>query len=158
MPAIEDAKVLIVATDGFEESELFGPRDMLMERGAEVRLASPDLAPIQATLVNLSKYTANGTLYYEDSKFSIRASGSWRDKFLLRVPSGRAGSDVQGNNSAFFVDATASYQLTPSVQLRLEAQNLTNQELGFYVDSRREDSLYSTYSGRKLSAGVAVKF
>jgi outer membrane receptor protein involved in Fe transport len=74
------------------------------------------------------------------------------------VPSGRAGSDVQGNNSAFFVDATASYQLTPSVQLRLEAQNLTNQELGFYVDSRREDSLYSTYSGRKFSAGVAVKF
>lgn len=116
------------------------------------------LAPIQATLVNLSKYTVNGTLYYEDSKFSIRASGSWRDKFLLRVPSGRAGSDVQGNNSAFFVDATASYQLTPSVQLRLEAQNLTNQELGFYVDSRREDSLYSTYSGRKFSAGVAVKF
>ncbi|MDP5278952.1 TonB-dependent receptor [Sphingomonas sp. DG1-23] len=116
------------------------------------------LAPIQAALVNLSKYTANGTLYYEDSKFSIRASGSWRDDFLLRVPSGREGSDVQGNISAFFVDATASYQITPGIQLRLEAQNLTNQELGFYQDSTRQDSLYSTYSGRKFSAGVAVKF
>lgn len=116
------------------------------------------LAPIQATLVNLSKYTANGTLYYEDDKFSIRASGSWRDGFLLKVPSGRAGSDVQGNVSGFFLDATASYQITPQVQLRLEAQNLTNQELGFYMDSVRQDSLYSSYSGRKFSAGVAVKF
>ncbi|WP_343517980.1 TonB-dependent receptor [Sphingomonas sp.] len=116
------------------------------------------LNPIEATLVNLSKYTANGTIYYEDSKFSIRASASWRDKFLLRVPSGRAGSDVQGNMDALFVDATASYQITPQVQIRLEAQNLTNQELGFYQDSVRQDSLYSTYSGRKFSAGVAVKF
>lgn len=116
------------------------------------------LNPIQATLVNLSKYTANGTLYYEDSKFSIRASASWRDKFLLRVPSGRAGSDVQGNMDALFVDATASYQITPQIQLRVEAQNLTNQELGFYQDSVRQDSLYSTYSGRKFTAGVAVKF
>jgi TonB-dependent receptor len=112
----------------------------------------------RAALVNLSKYTANGTLYYEDDKFSIRASGSWRDGFLLKVPSGRAGSDVQGNVAGFFLDATASYQITPQVQLRLEAQNLTNQELGFYMDTVRQDSLYSSYSGRKFSAGVAVKF
>ncbi|MFD1789724.1 TonB-dependent receptor [Sphingomonas floccifaciens] len=112
----------------------------------------------RAALVNLSKYAANGTLYYEDSKFSIRASGSWRDRFLLRVPSGRAGSDVQGNIDAFFLDATASYQITPQIQLRVEAQNLTNQELGFYQDSVRQDSLYSTYSGRKYSAGVALRF
>jgi iron complex outermembrane receptor protein len=109
-------------------------------------------------LVNLSKNTFNGTLYYEDSKFSIRASGSYRDKFLLRVPSGRAGSDVQGNTSSFYVDATASYQITPEVKFTVEAQNLTNQELGLYMDSVRQDPLYSAYSGRKFSAGVAVKF
>jgi protease I len=50
MPAIGDAKILIMATDGFEESELFGPRAILMGRSAEVRLASPSLAPIQATV------------------------------------------------------------------------------------------------------------
>ena len=50
MPKIEQARVLIVATDGFEESELFGPRAILMERGADVRLASPSLSPIQATV------------------------------------------------------------------------------------------------------------
>jgi TonB-dependent receptor len=109
-------------------------------------------------LVNLSKNTFNGTLYYEDSKFSIRASGAYRDKFLLRVPSGRVGSDVQGNTSSFFLDATASYQITPEVKFTIEAQNLTNQELGLFMDSTRQDSLYSAYSGRKFSAGVAVKF
>ena len=50
MPSIRDSRVLIVATDGFEEWELFGPRQMLLERGAEVVLASPTRDPIQATV------------------------------------------------------------------------------------------------------------
>jgi protease I len=50
MPSIADARILIMATDGFEESELFGPRAMLIDRGAEVRLASPRPRPIQATV------------------------------------------------------------------------------------------------------------
>jgi protease I len=47
---IPDARILIVATDGFEEWELFGPRQILQKRGAEVVLASLTLDPIQATV------------------------------------------------------------------------------------------------------------
>jgi protease I len=50
MPSIANARVLIVATDGFEEWELFGPREILQQRGAEVVLASLNLDPIQATV------------------------------------------------------------------------------------------------------------
>jgi protease I len=50
MPAIADCKVLILATDGFEEWELFGPLQILRQRGAEVKLAAPDMKPIQATV------------------------------------------------------------------------------------------------------------
>lgn len=50
MPSIASARVLIVATDGFEESELFGPREILRRQGADVRLASLALDPIQATV------------------------------------------------------------------------------------------------------------
>jgi protease I len=50
MPRIADARILIVATDGFEESELFGPLGILRGKGAEVRLAAPTLTPIQATV------------------------------------------------------------------------------------------------------------
>ena len=47
MPAIEDSKILIIATDGFEQAELFGPRERLLDLGADVRLASPETKPIQ---------------------------------------------------------------------------------------------------------------
>ncbi len=50
MPLIPQSRILIVATDGFEEWELFGPREILQKRGAEVVLASPKLDPIQATV------------------------------------------------------------------------------------------------------------
>ena len=50
MPTIPDSRILIVATDGFEEWELFGPREILQKRGAEVVLASLKRDPIQATV------------------------------------------------------------------------------------------------------------
>jgi protease I len=50
MPLIRDSRILIVATDGFEEWELFGPRQILQQRGADVQLASLKLDPIQATV------------------------------------------------------------------------------------------------------------
>lgn len=50
MRKITDARILIMATDGFEESELFGPLAILKDQGAEVLLAAPSLTPIQATV------------------------------------------------------------------------------------------------------------
>jgi protease I len=47
MPAISDARILIIATDGFEQSELFEPRERLLHAGAEVILASPKATAIQ---------------------------------------------------------------------------------------------------------------
>jgi len=40
MPAIDQTRILIIATDGFEQSELFDPRDQLIgARYREARLA-----------------------------------------------------------------------------------------------------------------------
>jgi len=50
MPDLSKTSVLIVATDGFEEWELFGPRQILQQRGADVVLASLNRDPIQATI------------------------------------------------------------------------------------------------------------
>ncbi|WP_088182406.1 type 1 glutamine amidotransferase domain-containing protein [Sphingobium sp. Z007] len=47
MPAIEESRILMIATDGFEQSELFDPRQALIDAGAEVVLASPETKPIQ---------------------------------------------------------------------------------------------------------------
>ena len=66
MPGMSEARVLIVATDGFEESELFGPKQILEERGAEVKLASPKLEPIQATVHDDPGKTIRPDLTVED--------------------------------------------------------------------------------------------
>ena len=50
MPNIDKAKILIMATNRFEESELFGPREILLGKGAEVTLASLDRDEIMATV------------------------------------------------------------------------------------------------------------
>jgi protease I len=47
MADISHARVLILATDGFEQSELFEPRQALLDLGAKVTLASPGTDPIQ---------------------------------------------------------------------------------------------------------------
>ena len=41
MPKIDQARILIMATDGFEQSELTVPRDKLRAAGAKVDVASP---------------------------------------------------------------------------------------------------------------------
>ena len=50
MADLDGKKVLIVATDRFEESELFGPREILMARGATVTLASLSMNAIMGTV------------------------------------------------------------------------------------------------------------
>ncbi|WP_114953448.1 type 1 glutamine amidotransferase domain-containing protein [Sphingosinicella terrae] len=47
MPALSDAKILFIATDGFEDSELLEPRKRLIEAGAEVVLASLETKEIK---------------------------------------------------------------------------------------------------------------
>lgn len=47
MTAIGEAKILIIATNGFEQSELEFPRDRLRAKGATVHLATPDGAAIR---------------------------------------------------------------------------------------------------------------
>ncbi|MEO6434032.1 MAG: type 1 glutamine amidotransferase domain-containing protein [Sphingomicrobium sp.] len=50
MTDMSRAKFLIIATDRFEESELFGPKQILEQRGATVTLASLSTDPIMATV------------------------------------------------------------------------------------------------------------
>jgi protease I len=47
MTAIAQARILIIATNGFEQSELEVPRDRLREAGARVDVATPDGAEIK---------------------------------------------------------------------------------------------------------------
>ena len=50
MTDLDGKHVLIMATDRFEQSELFGPLEMLRARGAKVTLASLSMDPILGTV------------------------------------------------------------------------------------------------------------
>lgn len=110
-----------------------------------------------ADLVGLSKNTMSGTLYYEDEKFSIRATANYRDSFIRGIPAS-PGSDLQGNASTVFVDASASYNITDAVKLIIEATNLTDEQNRLYIDSTRQDTLFETRTGRTFTAGVSARF
>ena len=92
MPRLSDAKVLIVATDGFEESELFGPLQILRDRGVEVKLASPDLKPIQATVHDDPGKTIRPDLTVEDARVE--------DYDALILPGGVRNPDQLRTNKA----------------------------------------------------------
>jgi TonB-dependent receptor len=117
---------------------------------------TPGAPTVESTLVGLSKNAANGTLYYETSKFSIRGSVSYRSGYLTTVP-GRRGNDVEGANSTLNVDARASYNITKNFQISAEAINLTNQPDDRYVDTANRPWIYS-FTGRQFSAGFRYTF
>ncbi|WP_086011771.1 TonB-dependent receptor [Sphingomonas elodea] len=110
-----------------------------------------------ADLVGLSKNTASGTLFYEDSKFSIRATASYRDRYIRAIPAS-PGSDLQGNSPNTFVDASASYNLNDHIKLIAEVQNLTDERNNLYIDSVRRDTLFQTRIGRTFNFGVNFQF
>jgi protease I len=68
MPSVANARILIVATDGFEESELFGPREILQQRGAKVTVASLKRDPIQSTVHDDPGKTIRPDLVIEEAQ------------------------------------------------------------------------------------------
>jgi protease I len=48
MPSIKEAYILVLATDGFEKSELFTPLERLRAAGATVHVAAPHDRPIRS--------------------------------------------------------------------------------------------------------------
>jgi TonB-dependent receptor len=114
---------------------------------------------VTADLVNLSPQSYNGTLYYEDDKFSARISAAIRDAYLQNVP-GRNGNNIEGKKETFNLDASASYQITEQVQLTLEALNLTDEVNHQFVGDgldRESTSVYH-HTGRQVFVGARYRF
>lgn len=120
-------------------------------------IISPTLSRT-APLVGLSPETASGTLYYEDSRFSIRSTVNYRAAFLTAVPSGSVDADSTSNASSIFVDASASYALSDNIKLIAEVTNITNETNRLTVDTVRQDPLYTAYFGRTYALAVNFQF
>lgn len=86
MTDLSRAKILIIATDGFEQSELFKPREALLDAGAEVTLASNKSEPIQGMQHHEKGETITPDVALED----VRTE----DYDALVIPGGVANPDA----------------------------------------------------------------
>lgn len=84
------AKVLMIATDGFEQAELFDPRRALLDAGAEVTLASPERDPIQGM-----QHDKKGDTITPDTLVADVSEG---DFDALVIPGGVANPDTLRQN------------------------------------------------------------
>lgn len=85
MTDLSQAKVLIIATDGFEQSELFKPREALLDAGAKVTLASNKSEPIQG----MEHDEKGATIKPDTSLAEVEADGF----DALVIPGGVANPD-----------------------------------------------------------------
>ncbi|HEX4739277.1 MAG TPA: TonB-dependent receptor [Allosphingosinicella sp.] len=108
-------------------------------------------------LTQLSRRSANATLYYEDKVISARVSAAYRSKYLTQVPASEAGNDVQGTNGTLNIDASLQVTINPHLKITLEGINLTDQYQDQFVDSRDMLSVYH-HTGREVLFGVRYTY
>ncbi|ADL01762.1 TonB-dependent receptor [Brevundimonas subvibrioides] len=109
-------------------------------------------------LINLSPAAYNGTLYYDDDRFSARISAAYRDEYLQNVP-GRNGNLVEGKIETLNIDVSSSFKLTDQITLTFEGLNLTDEDNHQYVgdDNRQSTSVYN-HTGRQYYFGARYAF
>lgn len=122
-------------------------------------LDSSGAVVMETTLSGLSKRSANATLYFDNGVFSARVSAAYRDEYLAvgGVP-GRNGNDVEGVAETLNVDFSTSWSITDSLELTLEALNLTDEFEDQWVDSLGNRLSYYHHTGREYFLGARYKF
>ncbi|QDX26447.1 TonB-dependent receptor [Sphingomonas suaedae] len=110
---------------------------------------------LENTLYGLSKTQYNATLYYEDSKFSARASVSYRGPFT-DAGSG-TGNIFEGYSAITNVDASVRYKVTDYLELSVEGTNLTDAYRERWVDIGTRRNYENNHFGRTILVGARIK-
>ena len=112
--------------------------------------------PITLPLMNLSKYTANATLYYEVSNWGLRISEAYRSDYLDSAGAyGNIGDFIGATSN---VDFDAHYAVTPRLKLRFEGINLTDQHIVQYTDRAAHRLEVNTSAGQTFVLGATYEF
>ena len=109
----------------------------------------------QGTLFGLSKWAANATLYYDDGRFSARATVSYRSRYA-DANSG-TGNIFEGYNSAFNLDASVRYAITPNIEVSVEGINLTDDYRDRYTDIDANRNYENNHFGRTILFGARFR-
>ncbi len=106
-------------------------------------------------LLGLSNWQYNATLYYEDSRFSLRGSVAYRSRY--NDGTSATGNIFEGFNSSFSVDLSASYALTDYLDITFEGLNLTDDYQDRFVDAAADRNYEYDHTGRVFLLGARLK-
>jgi TonB-dependent receptor len=107
-------------------------------------------------LVNLSKWSANATLYYETDVWGVRISEAYRGRYLDSA--GSNGNIGEGYDPTHNVDFAAHYNVSPGVKITVEGLNLTDQHIVQFTDLAAHRIEVNTSSGRTFLWGATAEF
>ncbi|KHL25106.1 TonB-dependent receptor [Croceibacterium mercuriale] len=106
-------------------------------------------------LLDMAKRAANGTLYWENDKFSVRTSLAWRDEYIDGISGNR--NVFEGFEDILNVDASIRYNVTEQLSVTLEGTNLTDAARKRWVDDFARRGYENNRFGRIIMAGVRVQ-
>ncbi len=107
-------------------------------------------------LVNLSKYSANGTLYYETATWGVRISDAYRDKYVDGIGgAGNVGDGIKATNN---IDFSAHVNLGRGLKLVAEGINLTDQHIIQYSNLAAPRTEVNTSAGKTFTLGLTYEF
>ncbi|MDT8757719.1 TonB-dependent receptor [Sphingomonas psychrotolerans] len=104
--------------------------------------------------------SANFVGFFDKYGFEFRAAVNWRDEYLLQFGqvqnTGAFGAEPTFVNASTQIDLSASYQITPNINIFGEALNITNETMSTH--GRYNNQLLDVYGyGRRFTAGLRIK-
>jgi iron complex outermembrane receptor protein len=118
--------------------------------------------PQAITVPGLSKWVANGTIYFQQGGFEARVSDSYRTSFLGEVQGISATRILQSIKGGNTYDAQISYTMQDGpmkgLTFILQGSNLTNKTfITFQNNDPRQVLTWERY-GRRYDVGISYKF
>lgn len=115
-----------------------------------------DSVKVKGKLDGVSKNTYNFIGFYEDERFSARLSYSYRDSYVAGARSGPYGNPLI-NTPYASLDLSLGYNLTDSISLYLEGQNLLEESGHTYYGDKAVTQYFEQYY-RRFEIGARFKF
>jgi TonB-dependent receptor len=135
----------------------------LANTGTELNLTySPsnvgtDLAGAKIPFPDNSTQSANLVLWYQDDALELRAAANYRSKRAVNQDWGGIPGLEMYQASTVYVDAAASYYVTPNWQVYVQGSNITNQAEHYYLVWKDQKGHTNQFEPR-YTIGVRAKF
>ncbi|MDQ8749633.1 TonB-dependent receptor [Elizabethkingia miricola] len=103
----------------------------------------------KTSLPNQSKNLFNAILYYENKKLMLRLAGNYRGKSVETINQNLGPQYYIWSDKNFTIDFSASYDISKSVKLFVELNNLGNESLRQYMgDNKKRITSHEWYGSR----------